>query len=399
MKIFYSSIFLEITTAFKYSIVTNSNECTVFGKQVIRMDGSIIDSAIGVMLCEGIVSPQVSGGGFTGTVFINSSSYMIDARESAPQDLKFSDLKSNIHKVGIPGALRGYQLIHNKWGKIQLSFIFRAAAQMCKKGIIPDSRLKNLILTRYREFIFLLDKNKIRNQRLCNTLEKISKHGVNFFYNNISVSIVEDLKVYKSKIKKEDFVKYKALIRKPSYIKLNKSIEFYSTTYPGVGKILLDEIRNMFKGKYNLYDSLQRFYNSTQQYRFKKFYKKYLKHHIRHENKIHGTTNICIKGNNDGLCFTSTINHYFASTIVGNSTGIILNNQLDDFPYFYRDGKINGERPPSYASATIMLKNRKPILLLGGTGGARIPSGILNVMNYMFVERIPLGLSIQMIRM
>ena len=81
---------------------------------------------------------------------------------------------------------------------------------------------------------------------------------------------------------------------------------------------------------------------------------------------------------------TYTLNFAFGSGLVGRGTGILLNNEMDDFsakpgvPNAY--GLIGGDanavapakRPLSSMSPTIVLKDGKPFLVTGSPGGSRI---------------------------
>jgi hypothetical protein len=128
----------------------------------------------------------------------------------------------------------------------------------------------------------------------------------------------------------------------------------------------------------------------------------------------HGTTHLSVV-DNDGsaVALTSTVNTFFGSKVVSKSTGIVLNNQMDDFsvpgasnyfglipsPYNYPEG---GKRPLSSMSPSILVhrsreievggvtyqqggarRDRKVRLVGGGSGGPRIISAtaqvILNV--------------------
>ena len=53
-------------------------------------NGSVVDSAIAVALCLGVVSPQSSGlgGGLFMTVYMNRRMYSLNSREIAPQNVK-----------------------------------------------------------------------------------------------------------------------------------------------------------------------------------------------------------------------------------------------------------------------------------------------------------------------
>jgi gamma-glutamyltranspeptidase / glutathione hydrolase len=86
---------------------------------------------------------------------------------------------------------------------------------------------------------------------------------------------------------------------------------------------------------------------------------------------------------------TSTINTSFGSKVVVPGTGIVFNNEMDDFSaqpgvanYFGLVGAeansvAPGKRPLSSMSPTIVLKDGKPILAVGGAGGPTIISQTL----------------------
>jgi gamma-glutamyltranspeptidase/glutathione hydrolase len=73
---------------------------------------------------------------------------------------------------------------------------------------------------------------------------------------------------------------------------------------------------------------------------------------------------------------TQTINHFFGSGITTPGTGILLNDQMDDFDK--RPGQANsiapGKRPLSSMSPTILLEDGEPFAAIGSPGGKRIIS-------------------------
>lgn len=88
---------------------------------------------------------------------------------------------------------------------------------------------------------------------------------------------------------------------------------------------------------------------------------------------------------------TYTINFSYGSGLVAEGTGILLNNEMDDFSakpgvpnaYGLIGGDANavepGKRPLSSMSPTIVLKDGKPFLVTGSPGGARIITTTLQV--------------------
>lgn len=87
------------------------------------------------------------------------------------------------------------------------------------------------------------------------------------------------------------------------------------------------------------------------------------------------------------VSLTTTVNGPFGASIVAGDTGILLNNELDDFTapddvkaYGVKDGGPNRPRPRarpvSSMTPTIVFENGVPILAVGGSGGPRIATGV-----------------------
>ena len=106
-----------------------------------------------------------------------------------------------------------------------------------------------------------------------------------------------------------------------------------------------------------------------------------------------GTSHFCVV-DRWGNCVvsTETINTSFGSLAAVDEWGLILNNEMDDFAaspgeanafglvHSERNAVAPGKRPLSSMSPTIVLRRGQPRLLLGGSGGPRIISSVLQVL-------------------
>ncbi len=105
-----------------------------------------------------------------------------------------------------------------------------------------------------------------------------------------------------------------------------------------------------------------------------------------------GTSHFCVADRfGNVVALTETINGTFGSLVVAGPYGVILNNEMDDFLtvpgeanlYGLVQSEANlvapGKRPLSSMSPTIVLKEGKPVLVLGASGGPRIISSVLQV--------------------
>uniref|UniRef100_A0A668RKX6 Gamma-glutamyltransferase 5a n=1 Tax=Oreochromis aureus TaxID=47969 RepID=A0A668RKX6_OREAU len=106
-----------------------------------------------------------------------------------------------------------------------------------------------------------------------------------------------------------------------------------------------------------------------------------------------GTTHLSVLAEDgSAVSVTSTINDEFGSNVLSSSTGIILNNQLNDFcgrivssPCFNEDTvTVTWERPPSNMSPSV-LKSQSKTLVIGGSGAETIPPAVASaVMNHLW---------------
>ena len=100
----------------------------------------------------------------------------------------------------------------------------------------------------------------------------------------------------------------------------------------------------------------------------------------------------------NAVAVTYTLNDWFGARVTAAETGILLNDEMDDFtvkagvPNIYGlvQGEANsiapGKRPLSSMSPTIVTKDGKPVMVVGTPGGSRIITAvlhtILNVLDY-----------------
>ena len=105
----------------------------------------------------------------------------------------------------------------------------------------------------------------------------------------------------------------------------------------------------------------------------------------------------------DMVAVTYTLNDNFGTGVVAPGTGILLNNEMDDFtskpgvPNLYGlvQGEANaiapGKTPLSSMSPTVVTKDGKPFMVIGSPAGSRIPTIVLEAI----VNVVDFGMTIQ----
>lgn len=112
----------------------------------------------------------------------------------------------------------------------------------------------------------------------------------------------------------------------------------------------------------------------------------------------HNTTHLSVVDRDgNAVSLTTTLNAYFGAKVMAGSTGVIMNDEMDDFaakpgvPNMF--GLVQGEQnaiqpgktPLSSMSPTIVSRDGKLVMVIGSPGGSRIPTitleAIMNVID------------------
>lgn len=105
----------------------------------------------------------------------------------------------------------------------------------------------------------------------------------------------------------------------------------------------------------------------------------------------------------NAVSVTYTLNDWFGARVVAAKTGVVLNDEMDDFtvkvgvPNMYGlvQGEANaiapGKRPLSSMSPTIVSKDGHPVLVVGSPGGSRIITHVVHAI----VNLVDYGMTVQ----
>lgn len=347
--------------------------------------------------------------------------------------------------VGIPGEVKGLWYLHQKYGRVPWATLIQPTIDLCKNGA-PLTRAqqeaaitdKQYIVTN-PEFSFLFDSSNevvpvgtiIRRPKLAHTLEIIAAEGANAMYNGtLTDTIVDEIQEAGGIITRQDLENYRADIVEPIVFGLPNGLTLYSMPPPGSG-VVLAYILNILSGYNFNADSVStpektiltyhriveamkfayakrtalgdaRFVNVSELVRnmtsseFGASARAMIDDNMTHNTSYYGPTfYMPVKRDTSHMSFmdvdgnvmavTSTINTLFGSKVKGKNTGIIYNNQMDDFStpnttnfYGVPSSESNfirpGKRPQSSMSPSVIVNTAtgEPRLVIGAAGGTLI---------------------------
>ncbi|MCR1836524.1 gamma-glutamyltransferase [Rodentibacter caecimuris] len=347
--------------------------------------------------------------------------------------------------VGVPGTVAGMELALQKWGTMPLHKVLEPAIKLAEEGFPISQTLANLLDTEKevlgkwqssRKIFFKNDRTlaagePLIQKDLANSLKLIAKEGAKAFYEGeIAEKIVQEMKQHNGLISLEDMHNYQAIERQP-IVGNYRGYKIVTMPPPSSGGIHLVQLFNMLenyplnefgansaKTIHYLAESMKLAYADRSEYLgdpdfvkipvsglTSKNYANSLIQSIR-ENyarpateikpgkpqpyESDQTTHYSVMDNaGNAVAVTYTLNLNFGSGIVAEGTGILLNNEMDDFSakpgVANAFGLIGGDanaieakkRPLSSMTPTIVLKDNKPWLVTGSPGGARIITTVL----------------------
>jgi len=356
--------------------------------------------------------------------------------------------------IGVPGALAAYELAIREHGNIDLAEHLGQAAAIAEKGFALDKaylRRLGQAVEKLRQFpdsarIFLgPDGNawpsghSLKQPDLARSYRKIARHPTDWFYRGpFALKTEEWMLANGGLISRADLAAYKARRREPVR-STYRGFEIVGFPPPSSGGVHVAQILNILEtfDLRSMPPNSPRFVHHVAEAMRLAFAdrahwlgdadfapvpkglasKKYASELARriHPDKVtnverHSTppdadTNLFGKHtthfsatDSDGwwVACTATVNTTFGSGVVLPGTGIVMNNEMDDFSA--QPGTPNafgligaeanavapGKRPLSSMSPTIVLRDGKPVFTVGAAGGPTIISqAVLAIIHFI----------------
>ncbi len=342
--------------------------------------------------------------------------------------------------VGVPGTIAGLHELMARYGTWSWEQVFQPAIRIASEGFVVTAELARTWKTRERfperpsllqrlQFspeahrIFLKPNGApyeagdvLRNPDLARTLERLARHGFEEFYHgSIASVIVTELETHGGHITRSDLENYQVRWHEPIRTTY-RDFEVFSAPLPAGGLTVL-QILKILEGF-----ELQRMEHNSPEYvftvaqAFKAAFTDKVRYHgdpefvdvpvdmlLSDEHNIgwrkriekgevltvprfgisepHGTTHITVIDDEGNIvALTHTLGS--SSGVIPRGTGFMLNNAMVGFNPFpgHPNSIAPGKARISGMSPTIVFKDGEPFLVLGAPGGARIVSGIVQVL-------------------
>ena len=423
------------------------------GAEVLQRGGNAVDAAIASALAAGVVQPAGSGlggGGFAVVQNKEGPAQVLDFRERAPQathrDIFAEHNNPKASQIGglavaIPGEAQGLAELHASHGRLPLKQVVAPAWRLAAKGFVVGYKLDQALSQLTPKTILSMEHlfgqanrpnrgDQVRRKALAASLKAFSKHGADDFTEGwIAKDIVASVRSTGGLMSLEDCGLNPPRYRKP----LTGSYKGWTVTTmpaPSSGGVVILQALQVLENVdlaslgHNSSALLHR-YAETFQHAFADR-ARYMGDPERTEIPVErllssqrtqeilaafmsdqtlesdaygmplelgsdgGTQHISVidvQGNMVAL--TSTINTSFGSKVVTEHSGLVLNNEMDDFvarpgvPNAY--GLVGSEAnsvsplaiPLSSMSPTILTSPRGEKIAVGASGGPFIISATL----------------------
>ena len=350
--------------------------------------------------------------------------------------------------IGVPGTVAGLALALEKYGSgnFTLAQILKPAIDLARDGFVITDDTADTLPDMYRRMARwptttrafsrpdgspLHEGDRLIQTDLAATLAAIAEQGPRGFYQGpVAEKLAKAVRDAGGIMTADDLKSYQAIIRAPvrgSY----RGFDIVSMPQPSSGGIVLLEILNILEGfpmsdmkqgsatsLHVMIEAMKRAYADRARYLGDPAFvdaptvtliaKDYAARQRAGIDPAHATPAEALavapprEGRNtthysvvdsrgNAVSNTYTLNFPYGVGLVAEGTGVLLNNELDDFTAapgasnafglvgFEANLPGPGKRPLSSMSPTIVLKHGKPVLVTGSPGGSRIISAVTQV--------------------
>ena len=360
--------------------------------------------------------------------------------------------------VGVPGTVSGLEYAREKYGTMSRAALVDPAIGLAEDGFTLEQGDVDMLASAMEDLkkfpataeIFLnkgqpfATGEKLVQSELADTLRLIRGRGVDGFYRGkTAAAIVKASQAGGGIITSEDLESYRVRELPPLECDY-RGYHVLSPPPPGSGGVAICEMLNILEGyplrqlgsgsAEALHDEIEAmrhafadrnsllgdpdFVKNPVKELINKSYAARLRDEIKPDkagvsseirpgvapHEGNNTTHFSIIDNaGNAVSLTYTLNDWFGAKVVASGTGVLMNDEMDDFApnpgAANADGAIQGDAnaiapgktPLSSMSPTILSKDGKPVLVLGTPGGARIITTVLQTI----VNLVDFGMDIQ----
>lgn len=355
--------------------------------------------------------------------------------------------------VGVPSELAGLFEAHSRFGRVPWADLVSKARELAETGFTVDTNLAAALSRSSRlikedpvlssEFLnpitgdVWVEGDVMRRRRLASTLKVIEDSGITSFYSGeLAQTIADEIAEADGVITQNDLSGYKVEWQEPFSHKFSNNLTVFGPTFPSSAPIALMALLivdgygrktpkmlsaiEAASDAHHLAEALKFASTHRAQISDPNFtnlsslldkvlspdYADELRSRIEtyktFDDPAHysgvfaeatdaGTSQVSIIGpDGDAVSITSTINTAFGAGFMGNTTGLIYNNEMNDFSFDNGTDAFQlppnsdnfaepGKRPASSMAPLIFLNNRgQPVLATGAAGGTDILSAVIS---------------------
>jgi gamma-glutamyltranspeptidase/glutathione hydrolase len=441
----------------RFGAATESRLTSQTALAVLAHGGTAADAAIAAALAAGVVTPSSSGlggGGFALVYRASDRSFtLLDFRETAPAGVDTAAFErrplpdSERGKlVGVPGEARGLAELHRRFGKRPWAELVAPAERFARDGFAVETHLASQIAgkdgPRYRRMASVarslwkgekpaLVGERVKRPELARTLGTLAASGAEALYTGpIAADLVAAARRFGGALSLEDLRAFSVRERRPLRFAW-EDCEVVTMPAPSAGGLLLAEVLGSFDRTELAQASLESglgvhlvaevmrgaladraryvgdpdvlpvdvpalFAPARLRARKAELSPDRTRQVAALAGEDHGTHALVVADREGNVVsLTTTVNTGFGAEIEGEASGIVLNDQLDDFTSRAASNAVGvrfppnvarpGLRPASSMMPTIVLRGGKPLFALGGSGGYSIPPSVTETLLRLLV--------------
>jgi gamma-glutamyltranspeptidase / glutathione hydrolase len=441
---------LEARAPKGYAVATENPDATRAALATLEAGGNAVDAAVTATLVAGISSPTSSGLGGGGFALVwvaeERRPRFFDFREAAPAELDLGAFERRPlpreergKLVGVPGEVGGLYAIHRALGALSWHAVTEPALRVARAGFAVGPHLGRVLRAPGRfgradaglRALYwpggrpLGVGRRITNVALGRTIERIASEGPRAIYEgSIARELVATVRSRGGTLTEADLARYRPVERMPLCGRWEGK-DVCSAPPPSAGGLMLLEVLGEFgRAELAALDPSSGLY----QHLLAEAMRGAIWDRMRavgdpdhvvvdlgallHPARLGarralvdprttrplaefalpgGGTHHLVTADSRGnvVSLTTTVNHAFGAELMARSSGIVLNDELDDFTsrpdeaaFGIQDGPNRprpGARPASNMTPTLVVQDGRVVMALGGSGGGAIATNVTQI--------------------